>query len=530
MKNNLPVTGIEHLLDPGAVVISTTDTKGRITAVNQAFVDISGFSEAELLGSNHNIVRHPDMPPEAFADLWATLKRGDAWMGIVKNRCKNGDYYWVDAYVAPIYEGDTLLGYQSVRTCPARDRVTRAERIYAHLCAGKAPRVVPGIYARQSALALLPAMAALAVAALAGLGPLPLAVAGSIATGAALLLAHLATRGLRTEATRARRVVDNPLMSLVYAGRRDELGAVVTARVLLEARLRTMRGRIDHYARQLTAAADTTAASARETSSGIQRQTQDLTAVADAMEQVVTAAADIAGHSEETSQASQRVHTGVSDGALTATEALGSIEVLLRNVEEAASVIERLSASGERIDHVLQVIGDIAEQTNLLALNAAIEAARAGEQGRGFAVVADEVRTLASRSKQSTGEIHDMLAEVQRSTREAVDAMENARKRAQAGADQVERAAESLGMIAGEIIGIGSKAQEVATAAVRQREMVAEVDSRLANVSRIAEENADGSYRNGEASAELNRLAGQLHILLRQCAVGKTSEQAAGAA
>ena len=111
MKVNLPVTQHEVFLDPARPIVTKTDLKGQITYANRAFIDISGFHEDELLGFSHNIVRHPDMPPEAFADLWDTLKAGRPWRGLVKNRSKTGDFYWVEAYVSPITENGQTIGY-----------------------------------------------------------------------------------------------------------------------------------------------------------------------------------------------------------------------------------------------------------------------------------------------------------------------------------------------------------------------------------------------------------------------------------
>ena len=109
MRTNLPVTGIEYPLQDGQSIVSKTDTKGRITYVNPTFVEVSGFAEEELIGKAHNIVRHPDMPPEAFADLWRTLQAGEPWTGLVKNRRKNGDFYWVVANVVPIKEAGATV-------------------------------------------------------------------------------------------------------------------------------------------------------------------------------------------------------------------------------------------------------------------------------------------------------------------------------------------------------------------------------------------------------------------------------------
>lgn len=125
MRVNLPVTNIEYPLDDEALLVSTTDSKGRITYVNPAFIEVSGYSEDELLGRAHNIIRHPDMPPEAFADFWKTLQSGKPWTGFVKNRRKNGDFYWVQANAIPLIENGKISGYLSVRTKPSRQLVEK---------------------------------------------------------------------------------------------------------------------------------------------------------------------------------------------------------------------------------------------------------------------------------------------------------------------------------------------------------------------------------------------------------------------
>lgn len=137
MKINLPVTGQEKSYSDHINIISTTTLKGAIESINEDFLVTSGFSEEELLGKSHNIVRHPDMPAAAFADLWQTVKSGKPWMGLVKNRCKNGDHYWVNAYVTPVFHGDQITGYQSVRVKPEREYVYRAEKVYKRLNVGK---------------------------------------------------------------------------------------------------------------------------------------------------------------------------------------------------------------------------------------------------------------------------------------------------------------------------------------------------------------------------------------------------------
>ena len=137
MKINMPVTQKEVELSDSSSIVSKTDLKGRITYINRDFIDISGFTEAELIGQSHNIVRHPDMPPEAFADLWNTVKAGKPWNGMVKNRCKNGDHYWVEANVAPIRQGGAVIGYMSVRSKATRQQIEEADRLYRQWREGK---------------------------------------------------------------------------------------------------------------------------------------------------------------------------------------------------------------------------------------------------------------------------------------------------------------------------------------------------------------------------------------------------------
>jgi aerotaxis receptor len=139
MKINLPITNNEVPFPFERYLVSKTDLKGIITYANDAFVNISGYSREELIGKNHNIIRHPDMPPQAFEDLWSTVKRGDPWNGIVKNRTKNGDFYWVDAFVVPVTDDGVITGYLSVRTAPARQQVEEADKLYRQLNETKAP-------------------------------------------------------------------------------------------------------------------------------------------------------------------------------------------------------------------------------------------------------------------------------------------------------------------------------------------------------------------------------------------------------
>ena len=127
MRINLPITSIERVIRVGESIVSKTDLQGNITYANPCFIEVSGYTETELLDAPQNIVRHPDMPAEAFADMWVTLKAGLPWTGIVKNRCKNGNYYWVKANVTPLREQGRVVGFMSVRTQATSHDISAAE-------------------------------------------------------------------------------------------------------------------------------------------------------------------------------------------------------------------------------------------------------------------------------------------------------------------------------------------------------------------------------------------------------------------
>jgi len=213
MKTNLPVTGNERSFAESERIISTTNHKGIITSYNETFFKVSGFSAEELDGKNHNVVRHPDMPPAAFEDLWNTVKKNNSWMGIVKNRCNNGDHYWVDAFVTPISENGEINEYQSVRCKPSADRVKRAEAVYQRINDNKPAfkkqlSLLHKLYL-CSGISLLPLLAASFAA------PQLSAVAAIISLVLGLGLISWTMRPLQQLCQQTKQQVDNPLMSYI---------------------------------------------------------------------------------------------------------------------------------------------------------------------------------------------------------------------------------------------------------------------------------------------------------------------------
>jgi len=492
MKINLPVTGIEHDYDHSMQIVSTTDQKGITTSINDHFLSIAGFEEDELIGKNHNVVRHPDMPPVAFADLWQTIKTGKPWMGIVKNRCKSGDHYWVDAYVTPIFKNGQMTGYQSVRVKPQRDDRERAEKLYAQVNAKKQPLqklpqlgITSGLLAGFGGLAIVTGLAFSWFTSAA-----PSAIVGIAAVNFALamLLIYWRTSGLRQAVRLAETVVNNPIMQHVYTGRADEAGKLMLAIRMQQASMRTILGRVQNSAKELSETSSQTASSVCESISSIGHRQEAIIQVATAMEEMSASSAEVAHLAEQTAQASREARTSVHEGKNIIDRTVTSNHSLSKNIRQTADSVEELDTQCKEIGVFLDVIKDIAGQTNLLALNAAIEAARAGEMGRGFAVVADQVRTLAQRTHSSTEEIERMTVDLQSRASHAVEDMNQASSLSQETIENLANSGSHLETIVDVINTIDTMNEQVSCAAEEQSNVAQTISSQINDISKEAEQ------------------------------------------
>ncbi|HWS03565.1 MAG TPA: methyl-accepting chemotaxis protein [Gammaproteobacteria bacterium] len=294
----------------------------------------------------------------------------------------------------------------------------------------------------------------------------------------------------------------------------DLIGEIVSSFNRMSENLRNVIGEISGATTQLASAAEEMSAVTDEASRGVQHQQSEIEHVATAMNEMTSTVQEVAHNAALAAQSAQQADRDAKKGALVATEALGGIDNLVNEMERASGVIQKLKNESENIGMVLDVIRGIAEQTNLLALNAAIEAARAGEQGRGFAVVADEVRTLASRTQQSTQEIQQMIERLQVGAGDAVRVMNEARGTAKDSSDQVEKAAESLAEIAGSVSQINDMNTQIASAAEEQSAVAAEINANVSNIQHVADQTAAGAQQTASASEELARLSSQLQSLM----------------
>ena len=294
----------------------------------------------------------------------------------------------------------------------------------------------------------------------------------------------------------------------------DEIGLLGNAVNTMLGDFQTAIGQITGSATQLATAAEEVSTVTAQTTQGIKQQQVEIDQVATAMNEMTATVQEVARNAERAAHGAQSADQSAKSGALVASEAMGGIDALVSAVENSATVIRELEAESDNIGTVLDVIKGIAEQTNLLALNAAIEAARAGEQGRGFAVVADEVRTLASRTQKSTQEIHTMIERLQSGASNAVKVMEQARAQGKKGVEQVERTAESLAEIAGAVATINDMNTQIASASEEQSAVAEEINRNVVNISQGSIQSAQGSEQTASASQSLARLATDLQRLV----------------
>ena len=489
MRVNSPVTDREIRFPKEYNLLSTTDTRGIIKYVSDEFCEVAGYSKEELIGQPHNLVRHPGMPPDAFQNLWEYIKSGRSWMGLVKNRTSNGDHYWVNAFASPIQNNGQTVEYQSVRMVPDRKAVERAEKVYPLLLEGKTPLALKmpkmRLWQRASLWFLLGALVSGAMGFYVGFGAEFAAVIAFQFIFSFLVIFNL-TRRLEKLSVLAKKAYDNPLMEYIYNGSNDDISEIELALKMQASELNAVVGRIVDGSEQVLHAASVSKENGQKTSVNLDKQNTETDQIAAAINQMSATVNDMSNNTKSASEAAAEAQDATSAGMETVGKTVDAIQHLAKQLSEASSVISKLEEHGKRIGAVSDVIQGIAEQTNLLALNAAIEAARAGEQGRGFAVVADEVRALAQRTQESTSEIQDVISQIQNGTQQAVDAMARGTSLSEECVSSAEQAGDVLRRSQKLVSDINDRNHQVATAVNEQATVSNEMNGNIQSISELS--------------------------------------------
>lgn len=343
-------------------------------------------------------------------------------------------------------------------------------------------------------------------------------IVGVIAALATVLLAWLLTRSIVTPLNRAvvaaQTIAGGNLTQLIEVDGKDEPARLLEALAAMQTNLRKTIEQIAGSATQLGAAAEELSAVTEEASRGLQQQNNEIEQAATAVNEMTAAVEEVARNAVSTSEASNQSTHAAREGRDQVVKTVDAIQTMTHDVQNTAQMIEGLAAQGRDIGKVLDVIRAIAEQTNLLALNAAIEAARAGEAGRGFAVVADEVRALAHRTAQSTQEIEKMVAGIQNGTGEAVSSMQQSNQRTQTTLEMARAAGVALEQITQSIHQINERNLVIASASEEQAQVSREVDRNLVNIRDLATQSAAGANQTSAATHELSRLAVDLNAMV----------------
>ncbi|MCO5097957.1 MAG: methyl-accepting chemotaxis protein [Rhodocyclaceae bacterium] len=513
MKINLPVNDVETILPEGEFIYSRTDLKGVIVEANEAFARISGFSPEEMVGQSHNLVRHPDIPPEAFSDLWRDLKVGRPWRGIVKNRRKDGGFYWVVANVSPVRENGQVVGYQSVRGRPSREEIAAADAAYRRIRGGdKSIRVEHGrvvVNRRGLAVALTSLRTQLILAGLAGLlpaallalqstgfgMPAPASTAMAVVCGLYALFFLVGygprlMRDLETTSDWLERILRTGDLSARFSSsRRDAIGSIGRRADKFVSSVQAMLQGVSDIAGQVSRATQNVEEGMNNVAGSAHAQNEATSSAAAAIEEVTVSIGEVAANAQQTRTTAEEASTASRNGAQVTTSASETIRTLAGTVGRSAEQVESLGKRSEEISRITGVIKEIADQTNLLALNAAIEAARAGEQGRGFAVVADEVRKLAERTGNATQEISAMVDSIRGETALAVNGMRSGAEQVAQGVGLVDQAAEALREINSEMDRTSRMVTDISLASDEQQTAMTQLAQNVEQVAIMTEQN-----------------------------------------
>ncbi|WP_075182800.1 PAS domain-containing methyl-accepting chemotaxis protein [Pantoea sp. 1.19] len=506
MRNNQPVTQQEYVFDSTATLMSTTDPDSYITYANDAFIEVSGFTPEEIKGQPHNLVRHPDMPQEAFADMWDTLKQGEPWSALVKNRRKNGDHYWVRANAVPVIRDGSVKGYMSVRTQPGDEEVAAAEQRYRAFREGRGGRfrfhkgliVRTGLMRWRTLFTTLPLrwrlrlamIVALPSSTLAawgcGMTPGALGLFGAVMAAVLLMLGvwleSQVSRPMERLCQQALRVATGASLQVEPMDRVDEVGMTLRAIGQLGLMFRWLVNDVSGQAITVLNASDALRAGNDELSRRTDQAAANVQQTAATMNEMTATVKSNTETAAEVNALSRETRTAAEQGG----QVMGSM------IQMMAAIAD----SSKQIANITSIIDGIAFQTNILALNAAVEAARAGEQGKGFAVVAGEVRSLAQRSASAASDIKKLV--------------ENSVAHVHSGSQQADDAGKTMQEIVDRVQNVTTLMAQISSATAEQATALTEISLAVEDLDNITHQNAARVQEGAEASGRMHHQATRL--------------------
>ncbi|MGA8531229.1 MAG: methyl-accepting chemotaxis protein [Acidobacteriaceae bacterium] len=506
----------ETVVPDGVFIYSRTDLKGRITEANPAFAAISGYPVDEMIGQPHNLVRHPDMPREAFADMWRSLQKGRPWQAIVKNRRSDGGFYWVVANASPVREDGHIVGYQSIRFKPSREQIQAADAAYRRIREGdRSLMIVDGRavsrrarwvdialgWRSQLRLGLVLSLLAAVIGSAALLAGAIYPALRLLAQTAFGLSALAAVSGFFLVDRRFHRERDTML---------DYLETVLTTgnlRTRLPLEQEDCLGPLGHRLSLFVSWVEATVLSISDAVGDVKAGTEDVLhgvleiekaaesqsaasgSVAAAAAELDLTIREVSGHLQTTETTVSETGRHATDGAAVSERAVAQIQDLAQAIRNAAGEVEALGATSAEVGQIAGVIREIADQTNLLALNASIEAARAGTAGRGFAVVATEVRNLADRTMKATANIDSLIIKIKGDSDRAIGGMRHGAAHVADGVTLVQNARDTLNGINALMSEAVRRVTEIAHSSTQQTEAMNEITRNITQVAAMTEQN-----------------------------------------
>ena len=543
MKQGVYVSNVETFLPENAFIYSQTDLKGRITHVNAVFAEISGYAVDEMLGKPHNLVRHPDMPAEAFADLWRSLRANRPWQGVVKNRRKDGGFYWVVANISPVRENGRVVGFQSLRGKPTWEQVQAASEAYRRIREGdrtvrieegRVVRVRPAWLERMTqpatqvgialGLALLCSCAGLGLSLMEHLGWL--SVAAVIGFGVSGVAAGFGCIYTLPRLRRRLVGIESQLDHILSTGDLTRTGATGKADEPISRKLTLLLTWVQSTFQCIQDAVGPVEMGTQQILDSILRiqtaaesQNRSTSSVAAATAELELTIREVSEHLQTTESAVVDSGSRATAGAGLSEQAVTRIGDLSSAIKDAARDVEALSASSAEVGEVARLIREITEQTNLLALNASIEAARAGQAGRGFAVVANEVRSLADRTRAATGRIDELLSTIKGDSERAITGMHAGTSKVDDGVSLVREAHTTLVGIDDLMTGAVKRVSEIASASSQQTIAMNEISSNIHQVAAMTEQNVGAVHTATDLIAGLSPMVDRVKKSVAQYTV-----------